>query len=91
MSECREDERSAQNQMVQVIAAAGTILTLIFGATYIIDDMPKGLLFHLSNFVFCTAIRKQLTFFSTKLGISGMIFADCEKIEMQEKGIDFQQ
>lgn len=68
MSECREDERSAQNQMVQVIATAGTILTLIFGATYIIDDMPKGLLFHLSNFVFCTAIG-----YITTLGISNVL------------------
>lgn len=68
MSECREDERSAQNQMVQVIATAGTILTLIFGATYIIDDMPKGLLFHLSNFIFCTAIG-----YITTLGISNVL------------------
>ncbi len=68
MSECREDERSAQNQMVQVIATAGTILTLIFGATYIIDDMPKVLLFHLSNLVFCTAIG-----YITTLGISNVL------------------
>lgn len=68
MSECREDERSAQNQMVQVIATAGTILTLIFSANYIIDDMPKGLLFHLSNLIFCTAIG-----YITTLGISNVL------------------
>lgn len=58
MSECREDDRSAQNQMIQVIATAGTILTVIFGANIIGDGevVPKSLLFHLSNLVFCTAI-----------------------------------
>lgn len=39
----------------------------------------------------CIFFDKQLTFFSTKLGISGMIFADCGKTEMQEKMIDFQK
>ena len=51
MGECREDDRSAQNQVVQVIATAGAILTVIFGANIIGDGkaIPKSLLFHLSN------------------------------------------
>ncbi len=56
---CREDERSSQSQIVQVIATAGTILTLIFSANYIMRDKEASfqcLLFHLSNFVFCTAV-----------------------------------
>lgn len=70
MSECREDERNAQNQMVQVIATAGTILTLIFGVNFIpdLDNIPKNLLFHLSNLVFCTAVG-----FITVLGIGNVL------------------
>ena len=33
LSECREDERSAQNQIVQVISTAGTVLSVIFGVS----------------------------------------------------------
>lgn len=70
MSECREDDRSAQNQMVQVIATAGTILTVIFGANIIGDGevIPKSLLFHLSNLVFCTAIG-----YITTVGINSVL------------------
>lgn len=71
INQCREDERSAQNQMVQVIATAGTILTLIFGANYITgngEGIPQSLLFHLSNFVFCTAIG-----YITTVGINNVL------------------
>lgn len=54
MSECREDERSVQNQMIQVISTAGTILAFIFGASTF-TDANKSVLFHLSNFILCTA------------------------------------
>ena len=70
MSECREDDRSAQNQIVQVIATAGTILTVIFGANIIGNGkvIPKSLLFHLSNLVFCTAIG-----YITTVGINSVL------------------
>lgn len=69
MSECREDERSAQNQTVQIIATAGTILTLIYGANLIPKEIiPQQMLFHLSNLVFCAAVG-----FITALGISNVL------------------
>ncbi|MCH4284586.1 MULTISPECIES: hypothetical protein [Bacillota] len=31
LEQCREDERSGQSQMIEVISAAGTILSVILG------------------------------------------------------------
>lgn len=67
ISECREDERSAQNQMIQVIATAGTILTFIFGASTF-TDTNKSVLFHLSNFILCTAFG-----YITSLGMGNVL------------------
>jgi len=55
IGECREDERNMHNQFVQVIATAGTMLALIFGASSF-TDAPKNILYHLSNLVLCIAI-----------------------------------
>lgn len=67
ISECREDERSAQNQMIQVIATAGTILAFIFGASTF-TDTNKSVLFHLSNFILCTAFG-----YITSLGMGNVL------------------
>lgn len=42
LSECREDERNTQNQILQVISAAGTILGIILGASYINNVEPNA-------------------------------------------------
>lgn len=66
LEQCREDERNSQNQIIQVIATAGTVLALIFG----ISSFGKhiSLLFHLSNFVLCTTFG-----YITSLGISAVL------------------
>lgn len=68
LSECREDERNAQNQMIQVIATAGTILTFIFGVATFFEEVNKSILFHLSNLVLCTAFG-----YITSLGIHNVL------------------
>ncbi len=67
LSECREDERSAQNQMIQVVVTAGTVLTIIFGASSL-TETNKNIFFHLNNLIFGTAFG-----FITSLGISNVI------------------
>ncbi len=57
ISECREDERSSQNQIVQIISTAGTILGVILGAA-VFDTkniINENILFLLSCFIFGTA------------------------------------
>lgn len=69
LSECREDERSAQNQAIQVIATAGAILSFIFGASSIVkEDADKIVLFLLSNLILCTAVG-----YITSMGISNVL------------------
>lgn len=61
LSDCREDERSAENQMLQVIATAGTILSVIYAGS---DFIPKGNelgMFIVSVIVFCTAFAYIIT------------------------------
>lgn len=67
LEQCREDERNSQNQVIQVIVTAGTILALIFG----ISSFQKkyvNILFHMSNLVLCTTIC-----YITSLGISAVL------------------
>ncbi len=35
LSECREDERSSQNQILQTISAGGALLAVVFGASFL--------------------------------------------------------
>lgn len=67
MIECREDERNSQNQILQVVAAVGTVLALIFGASTL-SGTPKNILFRLSNLVFCAAMG-----YCTALGIKSAL------------------
>ncbi|MCM1235408.1 MAG: hypothetical protein NC489_35355 [Ruminococcus flavefaciens] len=67
LEQCREDERSSQNQMIQVIMTAGAVLTLIFSASF---ESPEYLRvsFFLSSLVLCTALA-----YVTSLGISAVL------------------
>lgn len=77
LSECREDERNAQNQMIQVIATAGAVLTFIFAAAGYFKEANKSVLFHLSNLVLCTALG-----YITSLGINNVLrYHYIEKLE----------
>lgn len=70
ISECREDERNSQNQVVQIISTAGTILGVILGASIFGEDsiVSKEALFLLSNIVFCTTCSYIVT-----LGIGNVL------------------
>lgn len=41
LSDCREDERNAQNQILQVIYVAGAVLGILFSASYLNDEKNK--------------------------------------------------
>lgn len=56
LNECREDERSSENIMLQVIAAAGTVLGVIYGASFFdIFSEYKVVLLILNDLVFSAA------------------------------------
>lgn len=40
LSDCREDERNVQNQILEVLSVAGTILGILFGASYFGSNLP---------------------------------------------------
>lgn len=41
LNDCREDERNTQNQILEVISVAGTILGILFSASYLNDEKNK--------------------------------------------------
>lgn len=60
LDRCREDERSSQNQILQTIATAGTILSVICGATFLRSNEAEPenmwILLLLSDVIFCVTI-----------------------------------
>ena len=71
ISECREDERNAQAQIVQVVSTAGTILGVLLGSSMFAKDNQPDIirvLFYLCVAVFCTAMS-----FITSIGISNCL------------------
>lgn len=59
LAECREDERNSQSQIVQVIATAGTVLGILFSASFLTETTGNEInlrwTFYLSCCVFCVA------------------------------------
>lgn len=77
LSECREDERSSQNQMIQVITAAGTIIGVCFTVSAFLSDdksstqtltLVTRISLFLTSCVLCTAFP-----YITFLGISNVL------------------
>lgn len=74
LSDCREDERNNQNQTVQVVSTAGTILGVLFSASLFSGGEPNSPfnnvapLFGLSVLIFCAAFG-----FITTLGIANVL------------------
>lgn len=66
LSECREDERSSQNQIVQVLVAVATILGIVFAFRDINDD--KFYLLFICSLVFSVAFAFIIT-----LGIGNVL------------------
>lgn len=61
LNNCREDERNSQSQIIQVIVAAGTILGILFGASFFSTASYAKITFRLSICVFCTAFTYIMT------------------------------
>lgn len=61
LNNCREDERNSQSQIIQVIVAAGTILGILFGASFFNTSSYAKITFRLSICVFCTAFAYIMT------------------------------
>lgn len=69
LSECREDERSSQNQILQTVAAGGTLLAVVFGSSFFeITDKARSYLFILSILVFYVSMANIIT-----LGINNVL------------------
>lgn len=68
LGQCREDERSSQSQIIQVIVTAATVLGVIFGATFLIKEDNIEInhaLFVLSIIVFCVSFT-YITYLGTE-------------------------
>ncbi len=69
LEQCREDERNSQNQIIQVIITAETVLSLIFGIYSFGKDLRhQSFLFHLSNLVLSATFG-----YIVSLGISAVL------------------
>lgn len=49
LSDCREDERNTQNQILEVISVTGTILGIIFSASYLNTTEKNNIIIAFSN------------------------------------------
>lgn len=82
LSECREDERNAQNQILQVISVAGTILGILFGASYLNDEKEKpfivfqNLSMSETGYIsqFCNKVNEITTYSRVMFWLSLLIF-----------------
>lgn len=62
LCECREDERSSHNQLMQIIMAVGTVIGVIFGLSNAPAFSDSAIyLFYLSVFALCIAISYAIT------------------------------
>lgn len=72
LNECREDERNAQNQIIQVVCTAGTILGVVFGATTFCtaekQEQLRHILFYLNALVLVIALS-----YIAAVGISNVL------------------
>ena len=83
LCECREDERNTQNQILQVISLVGTILGILFGASYLNSDEKKGPITIFQNVhtekgiyinKFCDLINENVTYERVIFWLSLLIF-----------------
>ena len=60
LSECREDERNSQSQIISTISTAATVLGIFLAANWIendkISDIDQEIIFCLCTLIFCTAL-----------------------------------
>ncbi len=82
LSECREDERNTQNQILQVISVAGTILGILFGASYLDSETEKSFVVFQNVKIesadpiskICNKINQNVTYSRVMFWLSLLIF-----------------
>lgn len=74
LSSCREDERSAYNQILQVITAVGTILGILYGASFLPNNSGSLIKADFSEFKNIPIIYKMLESVKESLVYTRIIF-----------------
>lgn len=82
LSDCREDERNTQNQILQVITVAGTILGILFSASYLNSEKQKPFVIFQnigtddSSYIakYCNIINQSITYSRVMFWLSLLIF-----------------
>ena len=76
LSECREDERSAQSQIIEVISATGTILGILLGASYLNENSKDAPIMVIQNVTLCEAswLTKIVSFINKNVSYARLIF-----------------
>ena len=83
LSECREDERNTQNQILQVISIVGTILGILFSASYLTPERAEEAIVIFPNVNikeatyinrFCNIINENVTYERVLFWLSLLVF-----------------
>lgn len=82
LNDCREDERNTQSQILEVISVAGTILGILFSASYLNDEKNKCITVFTNiekdnmNYIdkFCNMINANVTYARIMFWLSLLIF-----------------
>ena len=82
LHDCREDERNTQSQILEVISVAGTILGILFSASYLNDEKNKCITVFTNiekdnmNYIdkFCNMINANVTYARIMFWLSLLIF-----------------
>lgn len=81
LSDCREDERNTQNQILQVISVAGAVLGILFSASYLNDETGKAFIVFQNVkadtgyvFKFCNMVNRIVTYNRVMFWLSLLIF-----------------
>jgi len=82
LSDCREDERNTQNQILQVITVAGTILGILFSASYLNNNKQKPFIIFQNVSIndtsyvtkLCNIINQSITYSRVMFWLSLLIF-----------------
>lgn len=82
LNDCREDERNTQSQILEVISVAGTVLGILFSASYLNDEKNKCITVFANigndstNYIykFCNMLNANVTYARIMFCFSLLIF-----------------
>lgn len=82
LNDCREDERNTQNQILEVISVAGTVLGILFSASYLNDEKNRCITIftnignNSTNYIykFCNMLNANVTYARIMFWLSLLIF-----------------